>query len=420
MRSINSFLYTRVQGDLSKVPRDVKTLIFGMFFFALSWGIIDPFFSIFIHNIVQNYSLTGFFYGVFFLIGVGFSVPVGALAGKINKIRFIGTSLFSYPLIGVLYFSLAFVSSGVAIVLLFFTRVFHGIASLFWVMADDFIREKSPRELTSATFGLYLTFLKLSFIIAPLFVIPAVLFFGVTVDSLHWLLLFLIPFPILSALIVLRIKDYGEPFSQGVEEVVVKDHLILKEFDDLRQLGFVGFFTLLIGFFIRAVEAVILFLVPLFALSLNFSLIEISLLFAVINIPYLFSFFFAELADVFGKVNIISVGFVFAALALFAIAFAQDLSLTFFVACFALGLVISIILPAVNGLITDITPRVNDGEMTGLFKMVIKLSSFVSAIALGVLADLFGLQAPFLVFGILLVGMAVLTFSIRSRIVVRI
>jgi len=420
LHSYYAFLYTRVQRDLGEVPRDVKTLILGIFVYMIAWGVVDPFLSIFIHGVVKNYSLAGFFYGLFYLMGVFFSMPVGDLAGKVNKVRFIAVSIFSYPLLGVLYFSLVFVPSWLATMLLFFARVLHGVASLFWVMADDFIREKSPKGITSATFGLYFTFIKSAYVFAPLVVVPVVIFFGVGIDDAHWLLLALVPFPVVGALIISRISDRGIPFVQGVEEVVLKDHVVRKEFQDLRQLGFVGFFTLLMGFFMRSIEALIHFLVPLYAFSMGFGLIEISLLFAVINLPYLFSFFFAELADSFGKVNLISLGFVFAALSLFAISFSPDLSLTFFFASFSLGLVLAVLFPAVNGLVTDITPRVNDGEMTGLFKTVIKVGSFVSAAAFGVLAELFGLRFPFLFFGVILLGMAGLTFFMRSRVVVRI
>lgn len=414
------FLYTRVQRDLDAVPKDVKQLIFVMFVYLIGWAIVDPFMAIFIHNISGSYSLAGFIYGLLFLTGVFFAVPVGDLVDKVNKIKYTAVSMSFYPLIGLFYFSVSFLGGGLALIALFFTRVLHGLASLLWIPVEGFIREKSPKGKTSATFGLHVTVHKFSFVLAPLFSIPLILFFGLTSKNIHWLLLVLIPFPIIAVFLVSKIRDEGKPISQGIEEVVVKDGIFRKEFLDLKQMGFIGSFSLLIGFFMRSIEAVVLFLIPLYALSLNFSLVEIALLFAVLNAPYLLSFYLAELADSFGKVNIISIGFVFAAVVLFAISLSAGSMAYIFAGCFALGLILALLQPAVNGLVTDITPRVEEGEMSGIFKAVIKISGFVSALALGLMADAFNLQFPFMVFAVLLLAMAVLTYSIKGKVVVRI
>ncbi len=416
----HSFLYTRVHRDLKKIPKDVKILIFGMFIYVLAWGIIDPFFSIFVHSIVQNYFITSLFYGIFFIVGAFFDLPAGALAGKINKIKFTVSSMFLYPVLGLLYFSIPFLSSAAGLIVLFFARVFHGIVGIFWVVEESFIREKSPKGETSATFGLYITVYKSCFVIAPLIVIPIVLFFGLNLGNIQWLLLALIPFPILGGLIISRIKCKGGPFVKAIKEVVVQDKVIKKEFKDLKELGFVGYFTLLIGFFMMSIQVIVAFLIPLHAVSLNLGLVEISLLFALINLPFLFSFFFSELADSLDKTNVIAVGFVIASIALAAIALDNSLSVVFFAAAFVLGIIVALIQPAVNGLITDITPRVNDGEMTGLFKATLKISGFVSVLLLGFLSESFGLHLPFLIFAFLILAMAGITFSIKSKVVVMI
>jgi len=416
----HSFLYTKVQSDLGKVPKDVKTLIFGMFIYMIGWGIVDPFMSIIIHNITKSYTLAGFFYGLLFFVGVVFAIPVGDLSDKVNKIRYIVLSMSVYPVITLLYFAVSFVEASLSLALLFIARLLHGGASLLWIPMEGFVRSKSPRDETSATFGLFMTFNKLTYVIAPLFLIPIVWFFGISLENIHWLLLLLIPFPIISVFFISKIWCEGLSIRKGVREVIVKDGIFKKEFHDLKKLGFVGYFSLLIGFFMRSIEAVVLFLIPLYARSLNLGLVEISILFSLISLPYLFSFFLAELADSFGKINLISIGFVAASIAMIAIAFYSRVPGVFFIACIFLGLILALLQPAVNGLITDITPRVNDGEMTGMLKAVLKVGAFVSAITLGFLSDAFSLQFPFLVFAVLLLAMSILTYSIKGKVVVRI
>jgi len=413
-------LYTKVHGDFDSIPKDVKNVIVGMFFYVLAWGIFDPFISIFIHSIVGNYSIAGVIYGLSFLIGAGFAMPVGDLADKVNKIKYSYRSILLYPVVGLLYFFAAQFSGVVALALLLAGRVLNGVLALFWIMIEGFIRLKSPKGETSATFGLYITTYKLAYVVAPLFTIPLVLFLGVGLENVHLLALALIPFPIIAAFIISRTRDGGESLKQGINDVVVKDRVFLKEIADLKKIGAPAFVCLLLGFFIKAIDSIIFFLVPLFAISLNMSLIELSILFALINIPYLFSFFFAELADSFGKANVIAVGFAASAIALMAIGLTPLLGATFYAACFALGLILAVLRPAVNGLITDITPRANDGEMTGTYTMVFRTSGFVTPIAFGLLSESFGLASPFMALSVFLLAMAVVTLIVKRKIVVNI
>ncbi len=415
-----SFLYTSVHRDLSSVPLDVRRLSFAMFVYMLAWGIFDPFLSIFIYNTTQSYSVSGLLYGLFFLIGVVFALPVGDLVGKVNKIKFIGACMAVYPLIGVLYFSAAIFMGVAAMLVLFIARVLHGFATLLWIAVDDFIREKSPKGKTSALFGLQMTFNRLAYVLAPAFVIAAVLLSGLDIGGVHWLALAIVPLSLVSLALLSRIKDDGEGIGQGLTEVILKDKVFKNELDDLKGLGLMGYFTLLIGFFMAAVDAIMLFLIPLYALTLNLGLLELSLLFAIISTPYLFSFVLAQTADKFGKPKLISFGFLFVSMVLAGIyLFASD-PISFFIACFALGLILAMLQPAVNGLVTDITPRVKDGEMTGIFSAVVKVSGFLTAVALGVLSDAFSLRFPFLLFAVLLFGMAALTYLIKGKVVVRI
>jgi MFS family permease len=413
------FLYTRVHSDLGAVPKDVKALFIGLFVYCIAWGVLDPFLAIFFYQVMGNYSLAGLLYGLFFLIGAGLSIPVGDLADKVNRIKFIAFSILAYPLIGLLYFASVF-AGAFSLAVIFVARLLHGVGSLLWIMSAGFIREKSPKGETSAMFGLYISVCRFAYVIAPLFSIPIIILLGLSTTSINWLFLVLIPFPIISAILLFRIKDKGMPFPAAINEVVVKDGVVKKELRDLRGMGVAGTFVILLGFFIKAIEAIILFLIPLYVVSLNLDLVHIAIIFSIINIPYLLSFFFAELADSWGKINVISLGFLLTALALTAIAFIPVTSGAFYVACFALGVILALIRPAVNGLITDITPRVNEGEITGLFTTVLKIGGFVSALSLGILSDFFGLTFPFLLFAALLLIMSVVTYSIKRKIVVKI
>jgi len=420
MRHNIFFLYTAVQSDLSEIPKNVKLLIFGMFVYMLAWGAIDPFLAIFLYNVTGSYLLSGILFGIFFLTGVALSMPVGSLADKTNRMKYTITAMLSYPFIGLLHIAAAFAAAPFSLIALLVGRVCNGIGATLWVMVEGFVRKESPKGKTSATFGLFMTFYQLAFVVAPLLVFFAVAFFGITTSNVYWLFLYLIPFPIISAIIISRVKDKGMPFSDGVKEVIEKEGIVKKELRDLQSMGFLGIVMVLIGFFMVAIQAMIFFLLPLYAISLSLDLLGISLLFAAISIPYLFSFLLAELADHFGKVNIISICFLLSAIILIALFFTSTASITFFIACFLLGFIFATLQPAVNGLITDVTPRIQEGEMTGVYTAVFKLGGFAAAIGFGLLAETSGLHAPFLAFAVLLLAMAALAYSIKGKIVLRI
>ena len=420
MRHDLHFLYTKVHHDFKALPQGIKTLVFGFFVYMLAWGIIEPFFSIYLHSVVGNYALAGLFYSILFFTGFAISIPAGGLAGKINKMRYIKFSMLLYPAVGIFYFLVPMLPRIFSLLVLFLALVAHGIAASFWIMVEGFIREKSPKKETSAAFGLFITFQRLAYVIGPGFIFFFVVLLPFSFEKINWLFLSLLFFPVVSAFMVGRISDKGKPIAAGIREVVVKDGVVKKELKDLNELGFMGGFALLTGFFMRSIEIVVTFLLPLYALSLNMGLVEIALLFGLVSLPYLSSFFLAELADSFGKAKAISLGFALAAVALFFLSFSTEPSATFFITCLALGFILALLQPAVNGLITDITPRVQDGEMTGLFSAVLKISGFLTAILLGFLADFFGLAFPFAVFAIILLVMSLLTYLIRGKVVLRI
>jgi len=394
-------------------------MILGLSVYIVAWAIIDPFFSIYLYSVLKSYSLAGLFYGLFFLTGTLFAVPFGDLAGRASKVKLTAILLLSYPLIGLLYFSVYLFQYPFSLIVLFLALLAHGTAASLWIAAEGFIRENSPKGETGACFGLYITFQRLAYVIAPVFII-ALVSFGFSMANVNFLFLSLVPFSVLGAAIILRIKSAGSPIVQGIREVIEKDNLIKREFNDLRQLGFMGYFSLLIGFFVQSINSVIFFLVPLYALSLGLDLFGVSLLFAALSVPFLFSFFLAELADSFGKMNAVVLGFILSAVALASIAEISVASPLFFFAVFILGLILAFLQPAANGLVTDITPRIQDGEMTGLFIAVLRISGFLTSLSLGLLSDSFGLRLPFIVFALLLAAMSASSFLARKRIVVRI
>ncbi len=131
--------------------------------------------------------------------------------------KYTAISILSYPAIALLYLFSALLSPAFGLFLLFFTRLLHGFSSLLWIPVEGYIRQNSPKEMAPSTFGPHITFYRFAYVIAPVFVIPVVLFFGLTAVDVHWFLLFIIPSSVLAALIISKIGGRGEPLAQALK-----------------------------------------------------------------------------------------------------------------------------------------------------------------------------------------------------------
>lgn len=140
--------------------------------------------------------------------------------------------------------------------------------------------------------------------------------------------------------------------------------------------------------------------IPLFADEIGFGLNQISLLIGMMYLPYIFSFFFAEIADRYEKINVATGGLILASMTMFFMYFTTNNKM---IAVFSslIAVALALINPAVEGLITCLTPLHKRGEITGLSVFFHRGGKFFGPLILGFLASSKGIHCVFLVVSIL-------------------
>lgn len=405
MKHSTFFYLHTMQRDLSKVPRGVKLVILATSVHMIAWGAILPYFPIYLNSIVNSYALVGLVFGIFSLINILFSIPVGDLSDKVKKPLLIVVALLNYPLMGMLYAYSTTVLHLVAV------RIWNGFAGLFvWIPTESYLRKNSPRTETAGVFGLYGSVKNLAMVIGAAISIPLVMLFG-----LNPLFLLLIPLPIIAAAILMPVEDYGKGFNSGIGDVLKKDGLYKKELKDFARIGFNGFSLMAFSFFILVVYNLLLVYMPLFAAELKLDLVGIALLFILMYSPYLLSFVFAEFADRYNKPKILAFGFLIGAVILVLMSFVQSASILFFALALAVSLVIALVGPIIGGMLTEITPKGKSGEITGMQFSVMAAGEFTGAFAMGIIAQYFGIRMPFIIVGAILLLLGFWAFSLRNR-----
>ena len=93
-------------------------------------------------------------------------------------------------------------------------------------------------------------------------------------------------------------------------------------------------------------------------------------------------------------------------------------SVFFFVfLCFALSFVIALVSPAINSIISDISPDVEKGEITGFYYGMFFLGGAAGPIIFGIIADTIGLDSIFLISAAIAFELFAIVFFFRKQII---
>jgi len=132
-----------------------------------------------------------------------------------------------------------------------------------------------------------------------------------------------------------------------------------------------------------------------------------GILLAIFSLPGIFmSYFAGKLADKVGKKKILLLGLILMGSSLIYFSTAQDFILVlFFAFLISVGIVLAV--PALNGLIADLAYRCKKGAIAGVWDFFMDLGYFLGPILGGLIAEQFGLRTIFLVFGEILIILAV-------------
>ena len=376
----------KIEKNLKSVPKSLKLLSLAFLIYSFSWGMILPYFSIYLASIVPNYSQVGFIISLMSIVAAVISIFIGDLIDKVGRKKILLFAFINYLVIGPIYTVTHSVSALVA------ARVYHGVAAVgIWIPGRTYVRDISPAHKKSEYMGYFYTASALAYTIGPVFGALIITFFDIR--SLFYAVGFA---AIIAATIVHHIPDSIKPkrsISQGLKDVMFKDKFIAKELKDYTDEKSMGVKVTMISFLSKMSSAILVMVVALYINSIGGSLWQIGLVYSLMYLPFIFQFVFGEMADTFGAKKILTIGASLACVFFFALFFANNYSyILLFTLLGSCGL--AMVAPVVSGYVSRMA-KDNNGEITGIYGAGADMAAFTGPLVAGLIADMYGLNFVF-------------------------
>ncbi len=390
----------RISRELGKLPASVKLLSIVVFVYYLGWGISYPFLPIYFRQILGSYSAVGFVVGLPFLLSVAWSILVGSLLDRVSRRGLLSISLLLYLPLSPWLLKLRNLFDFVVF------RLYHSVVrSCLWTSVRAYLRAHSPRGRTSEAFGLCDACYSLSLVVGPLLggaLLERVGFLAFLSISLFAFLAFFL------SLFLKGKRSRWKVFRLG--SVVKVKELFAKAFHDIRELESCN--TLLpLTFFTYFSASFLGMVLSLLLKELGTSFFVIGLISSAFYLPGVFEMYFSVLADKVGKRLTMVKGFSFVTLFFFLLFFFSSGPFEIFLLSFFLSLSFSAVIPSLEGRLTEIMPRREVGEATGVFEAARSLAYGTGPWVAGIVSDAFGLKYSFLLGGFVSLFMLLLLLS---------
>ena len=387
------------------IPLGIKLIVLVIFLRSLGWGFVDPFYSVYLNQFHENYTIIGLFASLLSFAALLSVIPLIRLGDKVKETTIIGDG-------EVLYFFviLAYVLAGVfkSIPLLVLGLIFNGVAQTFIAVGSEAYIRKHDGEGRAGPFGYYIALDYFGWIIGML-----IAAFTIKYYSFNAMFLFVMPSIVASFFILPHIHERGiKSLAKGFHKYFNSKKDIIKLCEDCEKLNPKMIFFLIIAFFDGMLRMFSYIFIPLFGLSIDLDLRSIALLMAVMYFPFIFSYFFSELSDHMRQMNVIATGLFIGAVSFISLYFIVDKAWIIVLAA-TISLSMAIVRPAYNGAITRLTPRRMLGEVTGLNNFVERLGRISGPVLAGIIADLFGLQVTFLAIAGVALGLGLMSLVLR-------
>lgn len=392
--------------ELKSLPSPIKRITLFIFIYFLGWGMVMPFETLYLNDVLGNYTETALASGFLFFFMAFFSVLVGELSDVIHPKKILLWTLILYLPVGPLILLLDNLTE------FFIFRIYHAIlATLLWTTCYIYVRKHSPKQKSAESIGLFNAGSGLSTIIG-----------SVAGGILVWwyqdikILFLIIPifvfFTILSNLFLPNnIKGVNHESFKEFKNIFNFSHIKTNLFNFLKTED-LPFFSL-VAFLFMAAQYSLALLLPLFSESLEANYFQIGIISALAAIPLLFQAPFSIFADRYGKKMVMKTGFFVSGIIFLALIFTNSL-LGLAVLAFILSASFSISMPALEGELTKLMPSEQKGKLGGIVEGIMHLGAAFGIFIIGPISDAFGLKSAFLL-GFFIMILLLITLSFKNK-----
>ncbi len=381
---------------LIKERRFIKSKISALLIIFLVWLIADNIlefvFPLYLDQLQKSYLEIGIILSLASLSGVIFDMPFGSLSDKVSKKKLMLYGLFMLIITSISIFLL---KGNISLALIFLA---WGVAFQMWRVPFDAKFAAETKELNrSKSYGMYNEMKYIGFVLGPLIGGFLVMWFGFRGIYLTYSALVLIA----TLLIVIFIKETNQrSIVKGIENSITPKTF----FSDFKFIVYFGFFGILLLFFsllFTVWEEIMLAFGPLFYTDvLKISSGLGGILMACFSLPAVFlSCYFGRLADKTGKKRILITGLIVTGISLVAFSYTQAL-VPLFILALATSVGISLAIPALSGLMIDLSYKLPKGKVVGIWDFFFDAGYVIGPVLGGLLASSVGIRNTFMITGI--------------------
>lgn len=403
---MSSELLNNIKKDISLIPFGIKLIVFVIFLRSFGWGFADPFYSIYLYQFKEDYTIVGLLASIVSVSALISIIPLMKLGDKMDETIIVSDGELLY-----FFVIISYVIAGIfkSIPLLIITLFFSGIAQTFVVVGTEIYIRKYGAPGKTRPFAFYVGLDYFGWFLGML-----IAAFTVQYYSFNTMFLFIIPSIIASFFILPRIHVDGlKSLIMGIRQYFHSSKDVFNIFGDFKELNPKVIFFLVLAFFDGVIRMFSYVFIPLFGLSMNMSFKSIALLMAAMYFPFALSFLFTEILEKYKKMNVLAVGLFIGAVSFILLYFVVNRFWIFLLAA-AISLSMAIIRPAYNGAITRLTPRRMLGEVTGFNNFIERIGRVLGPILTGIIADIYGLQTTFLLIAVIAFGLGAVSLILRG------
>ncbi len=397
---------------LIKHRKHLRSGVLLMSIVTLIWFVADFFlefsFPTYLQGLNKSYLQIGILLSMASVSGMLVDMPIGALSNLASRRKLMISGLIILIFSSILIF---FLHLSWALVLIF---LLWGIGFQIWkVPRDAQYASLTTEKNRGALYGLELDLRYIGQTAGPIIGGLTLVYLGFTgIFSIFTVLLIMM---ILTLLVFMKETNHRSILKEVSH--TARWSSFVKDVKSIKALGTMGLALLIFSLLFTAWEQIVWTFGPLFygpdVLNLSPSLG--GLLMACFYVPGIFlSYYFGKMADKVGKKNTLVMGVFLLGIAIISFSFTKNVVVVFLQALLvSFGIVMS--LPALDGLIVDLSYKQKKGKIAGIWDFFMDVGYVIGPIGGGLIADSFGLRAVFLCTGILFILSAIVFLFLKHR-----
>lgn len=364
------------------------------------WGIIDPFYGLFVYEVVQDYAIVGLIFGVRTIISIASLIVF-------QKIFTMYTPLQNLFLVNIfmIIFSLCSFFAGffTSPILLFTITIFYGIiSSLKTISRQNLLRNTIPPQDFTHVMSESISLKYGAWVLGMIFGGIIIMFWeGV---PLYWLFVSIAGlwafslFPFLPYFNDIKSISIASVFSKDAFSI---PYFSLSEYKaHFLKFPFIVRYNFLLFAFSEFLGRVTLLFIPMLGQSMRLSLSEIFWLTAFMVSPMVFTRWFALAFSHVNKLVIIIISIALSFIPLWYLSVTQ-VPLWIAVCSFIISASLAMLQPALLGISQKYTPSTHIQEATRMEVVWSMLGNVLGAIGIGYIAKFWSMEVAFLVTAII-------------------